>query len=78
MPRQRPVASLATDAGVFALALFFRNLGMAGFASLAAGKLDWPRADVIQGARPEVPVLAELLGDDGAAEHEEHKHASDK
>ena len=57
---QWAVARFAAEIGVFALALDLHLIRMARFASLPAGELHGPGADVIQSAGPIVPHLSEL------------------
>ena len=66
---QGSVAGFAAEIGVLAFAFDLHLIGMARFASLAAGELDGPGADIVERAGAIVPPqLAEVGGDDGVAD----------
>ena len=65
------VAGFTVDVSVYAFGLRFGNVGMAVFAGLVAGVNDWPCADLGNGISAKMPIAAEALWDEHAAEYEE-------
>ena len=72
------VAAFAGDVGVFAGGACFGLVVVARDAGILAGEGDGPLADGGEGTRTVVAVLSKVLGDDGAAEHEEEADSSEQ
>jgi len=75
---ERTVAAFAGDVGVFACGACFGLVVMAHHAGILAGDGDGPLADGGKGARTVMAVLSEVLGDDGAAQHEEEADSGEQ
>ena len=72
------VAGFASHARVFALALHFGFIGVAGLARLVTCESDRSRPDIIQRARAEVPILAKIRRGDGLANQEEPHYSENQ
>ncbi len=75
---ERPMAGFASDIGMRTFAFCRDDVVVAGSSGLAAGEDGSPGGDFIQGAGAEMPILAELRGNQGMANREERQHDNNR
>ena len=78
MFRQRSVAGFAVHVRMFALALHIQHIGVAGFASLVAGKLHGVGGDLANGGAAIVPVLSKTLRNDVTSNNKKDNKGENK
>ena len=69
--RKRPMARLAGNSLMHALAFHFEDVGMAALADLMAGIRNRPRCDLLDRIAAVVSVLPKTARDENAAQHQE-------
>ena len=75
---KRSVAGLAIHVRVLAIFFLLENVGVAAFAGLMAGKINWTSGNFRQSIAPVVAVLSEAFWDEKAPDHEEQQDAGDE
>ncbi len=80
MLRQRPMARLAGNSLVHALAFHFQDVGVAAVADLMAGVRNRPRCDLLDRIAAVVSVLPKTARDENAAQHQKQNapHQEDR
>ncbi len=80
MLRQRPMASLAGYSLMYALALYFEDVGVTALANLMACIRSRPRCNLTDRVAPVMPVFPKALRDENAAHHQEQNatHQEDR